>query len=102
LLARYLEKNGCGVFEICEGYCNGDSHRWLRQGAVVVDITADQLPGAGLNKVIVEPNSAWHEGLHESCSCEDWQKWFNEGDYARDYGKLVAHIRLRHSRLRQR
>jgi hypothetical protein len=43
MLARYLEKRGCGAWTlqtVLDQY--GSSHAWLEQDGLVVDITADQ------------------------------------------------------------
>src|SRR5437879_3708846 len=57
LLGKYLEDNGCGIFEYCNCDYEGDRHGWLRRGALVVDITADQFGTLELEKVIVQHNS---------------------------------------------
>ncbi len=66
LLGSYLFDSGYGRFEYVVGEYRDEagwhSHVWLRQGALVVDITADQFPG-GAGAVVVSRQSAWHTSL---------------------------------------
>ena len=65
LLGTYLCEQGFGQF----GYMLGErpipndwqtqSHAWLQQGELIVDITADQFPEVS-EPVIVTAESAWH------------------------------------------
>lgn len=74
LLGYYLKTQGFGTFDYVLGMredADGErySHAWLRQGGVIVDITADQFPGNA--PVIVTHASSWHDGfevevLHEA------------------------------------
>ena len=95
LLGKYLEGNGCGIFEYCSCDYEGGRHGWLRRGTLVVDITADQFGKPELEKVIVQHNSPWHEERYnESCECNDWHTWFMESDtHGRDYRMLLAYIK---------
>ena len=42
LLAQYLEDNGYGAFDYVLGEDGGQSHAWLEQDGLIVDITLDQ------------------------------------------------------------
>jgi hypothetical protein len=60
LLRLYLFDQGFGLFDKAAGRWPGlREHVWLRQGDIVVDITADQF-GEYLPKVIVARESPWH------------------------------------------
>jgi hypothetical protein len=66
LLGYYLKTHGFGTFDYVSGEAwdeNGEwfSHAWLRQGDVIVDITADQFPGNA--PVIVTDASPWYSGF---------------------------------------
>lgn len=63
LLGYYLKTQGFGTFDYVSGAGwdeNGEwySHAWIRQGNVIVDITADQF--AGQPPVVVTDTSPWH------------------------------------------
>jgi hypothetical protein len=63
LLGTYYKEIGLGSFNYVLGmrgeYEAVHSHAWLKQGNVLVDITADQFPEVR-QKVIVTEHSAWH------------------------------------------
>jgi hypothetical protein len=63
LLEEYLRREGFGTFEsICgERHHPYQSHAWLRQGSLIVDITADQFAGENQSPVIVTCDSPWHD-----------------------------------------
>ncbi|KAB2716400.1 hypothetical protein F9K97_24275 [Brucella anthropi] len=66
LLGYYLKTHGFGTFDYVLGMATDDdrerySHAWLRQGRIVVDITADQFPDQA--PVIVTDRSPWHDGF---------------------------------------
>lgn len=66
LLGYHLKTQGFGTFEYVLGMGVDDegdrySHAWLRQGKIIVDITADQFPNNA--PVIVAEASPWHEGF---------------------------------------
>lgn len=63
LLGYYLKTRGFGTFNYVLGMAEGEdgdqySHAWLRQGDIIVDITADQFPDQA--PVIVADSSPWH------------------------------------------
>ncbi|MGG7539353.1 hypothetical protein [Rhizobium sp. 12,4] len=74
LLGYFLKTLGFGTFDYVLGLREDEegeqySHAWLRQGNVIVDITADQFPGK--SPVIVTEETRWHdefqaEVLHEA------------------------------------
>lgn len=74
LLGYYLKTLGFGTFDYVLGMGEDEdggqySHAWLRQGDIIVDITADQFRAKA--PVIVTDASPWHEGfstqvLHEA------------------------------------
>lgn len=74
LLGYYLKTLGLGTFDYVLGMGEGEdgdqySHAWLRQGDIIVDITADQFPAKA--PVIVTDASPWHDSfsaevLHEA------------------------------------
>ncbi|MET4214219.1 hypothetical protein [Bradyrhizobium sp. LA2.1] len=59
LLAKHLERNGHTGFVYVLGMRNGGSHAWLRRGALIVDITADQFEDH-FQPVVVDTTSNWH------------------------------------------
>jgi hypothetical protein len=68
LLAKYLQNNGCGVFNYICGVIYGpeeydeQSHAWLERDDVIVDITADQFPDIN-ESVIVTTDHAWYNAF---------------------------------------
>jgi hypothetical protein len=72
LLGTYLTEQGLGAFEYVyaqRGRRDADqptwqSHAWLRQGPLIVDITADQFPEVA-EPVIVTSSSSWHETFQQ-------------------------------------
>ncbi len=72
LLGTYLTEQGLGVFEYVygqRGRCDTEpstwqSHAWLCQGPLIVDITADQFPEVP-EPVIVTNASAWHGAFEQ-------------------------------------
>lgn len=68
LLGTYLAAQGLGGFEYVSGSRGRrdidpptwQSHAWLRQGMVIVDITADQFAEVA-EAVLVTTTSSWHE-----------------------------------------
>ncbi len=73
MLGSYLADEGFGRFEYVVGEYRDDagwhSHSWLRQGVIVVDITADQFAGME-ERVIVSDDSAWHRSLSQGADGE--------------------------------
>lgn len=74
LLGTYLVERGLGPFEWVSADrtagCNGwqcQTHVWLRQNALIVDITADQFE-EGRAPVIVTYDSPWHRSWIEQRS----------------------------------
>lgn len=66
LLGYYLKTHGFGTFDYVSGIGEDEdgertSHAWLRQGDIIVDITADQFRDKA--PVIVTDASPWHEGF---------------------------------------
>ncbi|ULJ74490.1 hypothetical protein [Rhizobium gallicum] len=66
LLGYHLRSLGFGTFDYVSGEGTDEdgewySHAWLRQGDIIIDITADQFPGQPA--VIVTDNSPWHDGF---------------------------------------
>lgn len=64
LVAHLLLEQGLGEFDYVLGRYGDASHAWLQQGALIVDITADQFPDAGQPEVIVALGSEWHSRLN--------------------------------------
>lgn len=70
LLGAYLAEQGLGAFECVSaerGSKDDDpptwqSHAWLRQGDILVDITADQFPEVG-ERVVVSSDLSWHRSF---------------------------------------
>jgi hypothetical protein len=62
LLEEHLRREGFGTFEsICGDRHNPyQSHAWLTQDGLIVDITADQFAGENQPSVIVTYHSSWH------------------------------------------
>ena len=66
LLGKYLRDNGLGEFEcvLADAGSHSDddwhSHAWLRQGELIIDITADQFPDFDY-PVFVATGSRWHK-----------------------------------------
>lgn len=62
LIAEYLRRHGHGDWTYIEGstsYEHYRTHVWLRQGGIILDVTADQF-GDGADPVIVTRDSTWH------------------------------------------
>ncbi len=64
LLGTILKDKGFGRFEYVLGQKEAQSHAWLQQCGIIVDITADQFPEVQ-DKVIVTTDSAWHSLFRE-------------------------------------
>ena len=68
LLGTYLKDSGLGVFDYVFGWRRADrpltpvveTHGWLEQGDIVVDITADQFTNEAIESVVVSRHSEWH------------------------------------------
>ena len=75
LLAKFLEESGFGLFNYFLGEQNENSHAWLENGDVVVDITADQFPDMP-DSVVVARNSKWHLAF-----CGEFQHVANFDNY---------------------
>lgn len=65
MLAAYLEEMGEGIWTYVKGDRDGESHAWIEQDGLIVDITADQFPEVE-TAVIVTARNAWHETFFES------------------------------------
>ena len=70
LLGEYLYQNGEGEFDYVLGYCLDQSHAWLDQGGLIVDITADQFEDQD-DSIIITFNHSYHskfisEFLHKA------------------------------------
>lgn len=60
MIGTYLESLGFGQFEYVHGSKPGIcSHAWIRQGCLIIDLTADQFDGI-CQDVIVSDDSWWH------------------------------------------
>ena len=69
ILGTFLTEHGCGKFDLIEGTrglpeVDFRSHAWLRQGRVIVDITADQFEEVD-ETVIVTSYSPWHDSFNQ-------------------------------------
>lgn len=66
LLGTYLIEHGFGPFDYVLGErgSSGYTHAWLRQGQLVVDISADQFADAP-EAIIVCVNSPWHQTFQQ-------------------------------------
>jgi hypothetical protein len=79
LLGKYLRDCGLGDFRYVSGrrHLPGDdqgrSHAWLRQGEVIVDITADQF-GEGHGSVVVTTDSSWHDSFGDQHENNAWDE----------------------------
>ncbi len=62
LLAKFLERRGCGRFEYIAGERAEQSHAWLEQGDLIIDITGDQFQDMA-DRVFVGRQSAWHDSF---------------------------------------
>jgi hypothetical protein len=64
LLGQYLVDSGLGEWTYCSGVLpdSGNTHAWLEQDGVLVDITADQFSDVD-SPVIVTVDSKWHGRL---------------------------------------
>lgn len=61
MIGTYLESLGFGRFEYVHGSKPGIcSHAWIRQGCLIVDLTADQFDGVHQD-IIVSDDSRWHK-----------------------------------------
>ncbi|PKK89945.1 MAG: hypothetical protein CVV64_11465 [Candidatus Wallbacteria bacterium HGW-Wallbacteria-1] len=65
LLGRYLKDQGIGSFDcycgsIMLGQYDEQSHAWLQNGNLYLDITADQFDEIN-DRVIIVENSFWHQ-----------------------------------------
>jgi hypothetical protein len=63
LLGKYLEESGFGKFNYVLGERNGNSHAWLENDEVIIDITADQFLDMP-HQVFVACESEWHSSFH--------------------------------------
>jgi len=63
LLARYLSERGCGEFRYILGLRDGNSHAWLQQGPLIIDITGDQFADNPHGPVYVGEDQAWFVGF---------------------------------------
>ena len=87
LLGAYFKDRGVLGFEyICGARGNHQdntwtSHAWLSNGALIVDITADQFED-GPGKVIVKEHSLWHATFAtEKGQNSDFRAWSGPGTY---------------------
>ncbi|WP_405532956.1 hypothetical protein OG592_37195 [Streptomyces avidinii] len=73
-MARYLSERGLGEWEIVSAErhdpVTGEwpTHAWLQEDSVIVDVTADQLPGEGRPPVWVSEDDDWYRGWEASPS----------------------------------
>jgi hypothetical protein len=83
LLGTYLIEQGFGVFAYITGGRGRrspepdtwQSHAWLRQGDVIVDVTADQFPEV-TEAVIVTTTSPWHATFtQQSLGAADFRRY---------------------------
>jgi hypothetical protein len=79
LLGKYLQDCGLGEFRYVSGWRHrpgeeqGHSHAWLRQGEVIVDITADQF-GEHYGPVVVTTDSSWHDAFGDQQENNAWDE----------------------------
>ena len=62
LLGEYLSGCGLGDWTYRWGVRKQQTHAWLEQGGVIVDITADQF-GEGMPSVLITRDRRWHEAF---------------------------------------
>jgi len=100
LLGSYLKDKDCGKFiwvKAVRGRKGKDwtTHGWLKQGDILVDITADQFPEIE-EKVIVKTQSEWHASFEiidenqiaDYRLCDPWKK----AKLGRDFNILMTFI----------
>jgi hypothetical protein len=79
LLGKYLRDRGLGDFRYVSGWRRraGDtqphSHAWLRQGDVIVDITADQFEETQ-GPVVATTDSGWHDAFEDRQESNAWDE----------------------------
>ena len=75
-----------------------NSHVWLKYNETIIDITADQFSGYGIEPVLVTGDSSFHNSFEvESTSIADFrfkfandQQWLSK--FANDYEEITAEI----------
>lgn len=63
LLAKYLQENGCGIFDYMLGQREGHSHAWLQRDDLIIDISGDQFDDQNVSVIVTRDNS-WHTGFN--------------------------------------
>lgn len=81
------KRKGFGRWEYVTGWRGRSSHAWLRQGNVIVDVTADQFPDMD-QPVIVTTDDGWHRQFDRQ---PQPLKAFGPSDPLNDaYAKLIG------------
>ncbi|ASF47499.1 hypothetical protein [Methylovulum psychrotolerans] len=94
LLAKYLRDHECGKFDYVLGEREGYTHAWLQQGALIVDITADQFDDNDL-AIFVSVDHRWHfkfKGMVENMADLDCYDEYTAGCLQAAYEKILAHV----------
>lgn len=98
LLGKYLYNRGFGSFQYVCGIrrrCDKkQEHAWLRQGAVIIDITADQFPEIH-EPVIVTTDHLWYDAFRIRNEHEADYELYDyriKDMFADAYRRIVANI----------
>ena len=90
LLARWLEQNGFGHWDIVSGWRNGWSHAWLQRDGLIIDVTADQFPD-GQSPVVITDDATWHNLFNGKVV--DWEAFGPDDPLTAAYERLEAKLK---------